>query len=207
MLLGVVLVTVTEGRPPAVDCFGFSAAALVPTVAWLCRAALTADPPGSRAVISAAAGTGQAHLGCLLSALVATIAFTAVATVVVTVLVLAEGAPDALGARLSTTGLAAVVGAGFVTQLACALVGTGIGFACNPPLIGRLAPAASAAVVGVLVALVSSASPANAAIRGLGGTQAELAVHAGWLPLLTALGLVVCTGAGSTWIAVRRGPG
>ena len=202
VLLGAVLVTATEGSPPAADAFGFAAAGLLPSVAWLTRTALAVEPGPARAVLSAAVGTGRAQVSALLSALLAALLFALVGTGVVAALVLASGARGADRAQLAPSDLAEVIGAGLVAQLVSAGVGLAIGALCSPPVLRPPALAVLTAGCAVVLGLVAPASPAVHALHGLTGPRPAV----GWLPLLGACLLVLAAAAGSVVAARRRAP-
>jgi hypothetical protein len=99
--------------------------------------------------------------------------------------------------------LLAPLAAGLGKALVCALVGSAVATLFNPPLIQHAAAALLATVAAVVVALVSSVSPASAALRGNGATIQSAAWPAG-LPLLAAFALAGVSWAVSCWLAGRR---
>ncbi len=173
------------------DGLDWSAAILVPVVALLTRSMLTAEPPAARACVSAARGPGRAQLAALMTAFAGGV-----------VLGLAGA-----GYELATTGdhprLVGPLAAGLVKALVCVLVGSAVGTLFNPPLIRHAAAALLATIAAVVIALVSSVSPASAALRGNGATMQVRAWPAG-LPLVVALALAAGSWAASCWLAGRR---
>lgn len=174
----------------------WSAGVLVPVVAWLTRSVLTAEPSEARACIAAAGGPHRAHVAALITALAggAVLGLGGAAYALATCRLPAGGA--ASDARTIATGLAAVA--------ICIGVGSAIGAFCNPPVIRALAAGALATTGAVIVALVTSISPANAAIRDAGAQPHSDAWPVG-LALLAAFLLVAVSWAVSTLLAARRG--
>ena len=180
-----------SGSQALPDGLDWSAAILVPVVALLTRSMLTAEPAAARACVSAARGPARAQLAAL------TTAFAAGA-----VLGLAGA-----GYEVVTSGhkaaLLAPLTAGLGKALVCALVGSAVATLFNPPLIRHAAAALLATIGAVVVALVSSVSPASASLRGNGATIQSAAWPAG-LPLLAAFALAGVSWAVSCWLAGRR---
>jgi hypothetical protein len=171
---------------------------LVPVVAWLSRSMLTAEPPAARSVVAAAAGARR----CQLAALAATLGAGAVLGLVGVVWALLRCGPvrSAHGVLIGVT--VADVGRGLGAALICLLVGSAIGALCNPPVIRRPAASMLTSTAAVVLALIWSISPANAAVRsGYGDTRS------GWpdgVPVLAALVLLVAAWSISSLIAARR---
>ncbi|MET8815666.1 hypothetical protein ABZW47_27160 [Streptomyces sp. NPDC004549] len=168
---------------------GWNAAALVPALAWLTRALPAAEPPAARACLAAAAGPRRPQYAAL-----------AVTFVVGLLLVLlASGA-----ALLSCTvprGMAGVtvLGDGLAVGLVCLLAGSALGAVCVPSLVRTTAGAAGALIIGSVLLLVFSGSPANAAVRAAYSSGS----HFPALPLLIALPLAVACWWVSAWAAGR----
>jgi hypothetical protein len=157
-LLGAVLVVSgSMAGEPLRDGLGWTGAALVPSVGWLTRSALTAEPVAARACSAAAGGVRRAHLCALLAAFLGGLVFAAVATGYELV-TSQRPAGDARFVQVAMAGLAA---AGV-----CVLVGVAIGALCSPPLVRRPAHGMLALGIAAIVALAASVSPANAAIHG-----------------------------------------
>jgi hypothetical protein len=174
----------------------WSAAMLVPAVAWLTRAVLTAEPSAARACAAAAAGRYRAHLAGLVTALAGGL----VLAVAGAVFELVTCKPPAGGIPGRVSGLAA----GLVMSVTCIAVGSVAGVLCNPPIIRRTGAAVLGTASAVIAGLVASVSPANAALR-----QSMPHVHArGWpadLPVVVAAILVVLSWSLSAVLAARRG--
>jgi hypothetical protein len=186
-----------EGREPLSTGLSWSAGALVPVVAWLTRSVLTAEPSEARACIAAAGGPHRAHLAALIAALAGGL-----------VLGLGGAAYELATCQLPKGGAAKDAGT-IVTGLAavaiCIGVGSAIGAFCHPPVVRAVAVATLATTGAVIVvALVTSISPANAAIRDAGSQPHSVAWPVGLL-LIAALLLVVVSWAVSTLLAARRG--
>ncbi len=173
------------------DGLDWSAAILVPVVALLTRSMLTAEPSAARACVSAARGPARAQLATLITA------FAAGA-----VLGLA-GAGYELVTSGHKTPLLIPLAAGLSKALVCALVGSAVGTLFNPPLIRHPAAALLSTSAAVVVALVSSVSPASAALRGNGAAVQSAAWPTG-LPLLVAFAVVAVSWGVSCWLAGRR---
>jgi hypothetical protein len=169
----------------------WSAAILVPVIAWLTRSMLTAEPAAARACVAAARGPGRAQLSSLI------VGFAGGA-----VLGLA-GACYELATLGNHTALLHPFVAGLGKTLICAMVGSAVGALFNPPLIRHAGAALLSTMAAVVVALVSSISPASAALRGNGATMQAAAWPAG-VPLLAAFVLVAGSWAASCWLAGRR---
>jgi hypothetical protein len=176
----------------------WSAAMLLPVGALLNRSMLTAEPPASRACVAAAAGAARAQLATLLTAL-------------------AGGAVLGLagaGYELATSGglakmaakgtLLPALGSGLAVAFVCLLVGSAVGALFNAPVIRHPTVALLSTVAAVVVGLVSSVSPASAALSGNGATVQSAPWPTG-VPVLAAVGLVVICWTLSCVLAAVRG--
>jgi hypothetical protein len=177
----------------------WAAAILVPIVALLTRSMLTAEPEAARACVAAAAGPVRAQVAVLGSAL----AGGAVLALI------------AVGYELATTArvwtllshhpgqVSSTVAAGLGKALICIFVGSAVGALCNRPVIRHQTVALLSTIAAVVIGLLSSVSPANAALSGNGA-----AIHSSpWpvgVPFLAAAALVVLAWGLSTWLAARR---
>ena len=170
----------------------WSAGILVPVVALLTRSMLTSEPAAARACVSAATGPARAQLAPLLTALAGG-----------AVLGLA-GACYELVTCGHKTALLVPFFSGLGKALVCALVGSAVGALFNPPVIMHQAAALLSTMAAVVVAWVSSISPANAALHGSGATMQSAPWPAG-VPMLAAFALVVASWGVSCWLAGRRG--
>jgi hypothetical protein len=174
------------------DSLDWSAAILVPIVALLTRSMLTAEPAAARACVSAATGPARAQLATLLTAL----AGGAVLGV--------AGACYELVTSGHHTALLVPFFAGLGKALTCALVGSAVGALFNPPVVRHQAAALLSTIAAVVVAWVSSISPANAALHGSGAAIQSGPWPAG-VPVLAAFALVTVSWAVSCWLAGSRG--
>jgi hypothetical protein len=199
-LLYAVLLALFADSQPLADGLDWSAAMLVPTAALLTRSVLTAEPAEARACVAAAGGTHRAQLACCISALAAG-----------GVLGLAgacyELVRDQWPGHASVTHLGhtpAAFGLGLLVTLICLLVGCAIGVFFNPPVVRHPAVAILSTLGAIVLGLVSSVSPASAALRHSGSAPAA---HASWpgSPLLVAVGLLMVSWAVSAVLAGRRG--
>ncbi len=200
LVFAVVVFSATAGSPPPADAFGFAAAVLVPVSAWLVRLVATGEPEAARACIVAAGGAGRTQLSGLLVAVAAGILPALVSW---PILLYAGVQRSSAEHPLPPSGQVLV--AGLLGELACVLVGVAAGAVANPPVVRRPAAAVLATGLLVVVALVTSVSPARAAIRvvtaGGSGPTARLPLVA-----LLAAGLLFATAAGvSASLARSRG--
>jgi hypothetical protein len=176
----------------------WAAAILVPVVALLTRSMLTAEPEAARACVSAAAGPVRAHLAVLSTALVggAALALIAAGYEMVT--------SGGLRFLHSHPGLAmSSLAAGLGKALICIFVGSAVGALCNRPVIRHQTVALLSTIAAVVVGLLSSVSPANAALSGNGAAVQSAAWPVG-VPFLAAASLVVLAWVLSAWLAARR---
>jgi hypothetical protein len=174
-----------------VDGFDWSAAILVPVVALLTRLMLTAEPGAARACVAVARGPARSQLAVLLVAFVAGL------------LLGLAGACYELVTVGHHTALVSPFLAGLGKVLVCTLVGSAVGTLFNPPVIRHAAVALLSTIAAVVIALVSSISPASAALHGSGATDQSAAWPTG-VPLLAALALVLVSWGASCWLAGRR---
>jgi len=171
--------------------FDWSAAILVPVVALLTRSMLTAEPGAARACVAVARGAGRAQLATLLVAFAGGLVLGLI------------GACYELLTNPHHTALLIPFLAGIGKALVCVLVGSAVGTLFNPPLIRHAAVALLSTIAAVVVALVSSVSPASAALHGNGATVQSAAWPTG-VPLLAALVLLAVSWGASCWLAGRR---
>lgn len=184
------------GSEPLGASLGWSDAALLPTTAWLTRQILTAEPGEARACIAAAGGPRRAQLAALIAALAGGLVL-GLGGVIFDLVSGRAGGGSADYARTLAVGLAALV--------ICAGVGSAIGALCNPPVVRTVAWAFLSTIGIVVAALVSSISPANAAIRAAGAQPHSSAWPVG-PSLIAALALLAASWAVSAVLAARRGP-
>ncbi len=188
------------GQESLSDGLNWSAAMLLPVVALLTRSMLTAEPQAARACVAAAAGPRKAQVAVLVTGL-------------------AGGAVLALagaGYELATFGglrkmlhlhpwlLGTSLGSGLGKAVICVFVGSAVGAFCNPPVIRHQAVAVLSTIAAVLVALLSSVSPASAALRGSGAAIQSASWPSG-VPFLAAGILLVASWIVSASLAARRG--
>ncbi|MER6732234.1 ABC transporter [Streptomyces puniciscabiei] len=190
-----------QSGQPVLDSLGYTAAGLLPVAAWLVRICVTGEPDAARACAAAARGPARAHLACLLTALLASVTLGVAATVVVTLM----SDPASNGHRVHVAPLEAAA-AGLPATLTCALLGAAVGALTNRPLLRSTGRAVPAMLLGALLAVVVSGSPARAAVSGLvTGSQTGRAP----LPLLPLAGAALLTAAAfalAGWLTSRRSP-
>lgn len=179
----------------------WSALTLVPTVAWLTRLMLTAEPAAARACVAAGGGPRRAQLAALAASLAVGIALSVggIGWELINCGVVRTGATNSidLGATLS------VLLGGLVPTLICLLVGSAVGTLCNPPLIRGAAAAMLSTTGAVVVALAWTGSPANAAVRTVGSPPQSSSWPPG-LPVIAAIVLVAGAWTASALVAARR---
>jgi hypothetical protein len=197
------------GSTSLAETLDWSGAMLVPVVAFLTRAMLTAEPDAARACVSAAAGPVRTQLATLLVPLGAG-AVIGVAAALFDVLT-AEAAVSGPGGDVGGKVAAAldhpgIVAGGLMIALVCLLVGSAVGALCNPPLLRHPAAAMLSTLAAIILALAAGVSPANAAISH---TTAQVAspVAAHWpgpAALLGAVLLLAVTWGVSVFAGTRR---
>lgn len=179
----------------------WSALMLVPTVAWLTRSALTAEPAAARSCVAAAGGPRRAQLAALGAALSLGVIFGIIG--ICWEFATAGLVRDRLTNTIMFGPTFSDLGHGVGATLICLLVGSAIGALCNPPIIRRPAASMLASTAAVVLGLVWSVSPANAAVRTGNGTAAG-SWPAG-LPVIAAMSLLVVAWGVSALVAARRG--
>ena len=175
------------------DGLDWSAAILLPVGALLTRSMLTAEPVAARACVSAARGPGRSQLAVLLAAF-AGIAVLGLAGACYELITMG------LGHHIALLGPFA---AGLTKALVCGLVGSAVGTLFNWPVIRHAGTALLGTIGAVVAALVSTVSPASAALRGNGAAVQAPAWPTG-LPLLAAVVLAAASWVLSCWLAGRR---
>lgn len=180
----------------------WAALMLVPVVAWLTRATLTAEPAAARACVAAASGPRRAQVAALIApAFVgAVIGLFGVGFELLRAGALRTDPGNAI--RVGAT--AKVLGGGLLAALICLLVASAIGALCNPPVVRRPGPGMLTTTVAVVVAIAWNISPANAALR-TPDTGVPTTAWPSGVPVLTAIVLVVIAWAISVVFAARRG--
>ena len=206
---GLLIAVGAAGSTSLAETLDWSGAMLVPVVAFLTRAMLTAEPDAARACVAAAAGPVRAQLAILIVPLGGG-AVLGGAAVVFDVLT-AEAASRAPGSGLAGKVTAAadhpgIVGAGLLIALVCLLVGSAAGALCNPPLLRHRAAAMLSTLAAVIVALAAGVSPASAAIShtAAAATSPLAASWPGTGPLIGAACLLAVAWGVSVLAATRR---
>ncbi|MEU0401310.1 ABC transporter [Streptomyces sp. NPDC006197] len=185
LLLYAALVSVgVQAGEPVLGALGFTAAALLPVSAWTVRICLTQEPPAARSVVAAAAGWGRAHLAALLTGAAWPVLVGTVAVLAVT----------AIGDRRGVTPLAAVL-TGLPAALACALTGAAVGALASRPFLRAPGWSLAALVLGSLLALVTTGSPAKLAMTVLVTGARTATAEPPWLACGGALLLAAATSA------------
>ncbi|MFG3043268.1 ABC transporter [Streptomyces sp. NPDC048330] len=169
---------------PVLGALGFTAAAVLPVAAWSVRICVTQEPPAARNVVAAAAGRGRAHLAALLTGAAWPVAVAVVAVLLVT----------AAGDRRGVTAFAAA-STGLLAALACALTGAAVGALSSRPFLAAPGWSLTALVLGSLLALVTTGSPARHAVTALVTGARSTTADPPWLACAGALLLAAATAA------------
>jgi hypothetical protein len=206
---GALIAVGAAGSSSLAEQLDWSAAMLVPIVAFLTRSMLTAEPDAARACVAAATGPVRAQFATLVTALGGGAALGAVGACLAVLTSESVGrnpSPGLIAKVAATVGHPEVFAAGLAMALLCLLVGTAIGALCNPPLLRHPGAAMLATLAAAVFGLASSVSPAGAALRESSALQAQpQAAHwPGTAPLLAAACLLAITWTASTYAAARR---
>jgi hypothetical protein len=198
------------GSATLAEGLGWSAAMLVPVVAFLTRSMLMAEPDAARACVAAAAGPLRAQLATLLTAFGGGIVLAVVGacfTLLTSESVATNPQRGLLGKVTATFAHPQVLAAGLVTAVICLLVGAAVGALCNPPLLRHPAAAMLATLAAAIFALASDVSPAGAALRlsSAAQSQPQAAQWPGLVPLVASVCLVAVTWGASVVAAANRG--
>ncbi|MFD0150527.1 ABC transporter [Streptomyces sp. NPDC055721] len=169
---------------PVLGALGFSAAALVPVTAWCVRICLTQEPPAARNVLAAAAGRSRGHLAALLTG-------TALPGLLGVLAVLGL---TAIGDRRGV-GAPAATGAGLLATAACVLTGAAVGALTARPFLKAAGWSVAALVLGSLLALVTTGSPAKHALTALVTGSRTTTAQLPWLACAGAVLLAAATAA------------
>jgi hypothetical protein len=196
------------GSTSLAETLNWSAAMLVPVVAFLTRAMVTAEPDAARACAAAAAGPARAQVAALCVALGGG-AVLGIAGVVFGVLT-AEPAAKPPNGGVSAKIVAVwhhpgIVVAGLLTALVCVLVGSAVGALCNPPLVRHPGVAMLSTLAAAILGLAAGISPAATALRH--GSQAADPLAADWPGPAAVIGaacLVAVIWTASASVATRR---
>ncbi|MFJ4909767.1 ABC transporter [Streptomyces sp. NPDC093249] len=176
-------VGITFGEP-VLGSLGLAAAALLPVTAWSVRICVTQEPPAARGVVAAVAGRGRAHLAALATGALWPVLVGAVAVLVVTL----TGDRRGVG-----TGAALVTG--LLAVLACAGTGAAVGALSSRPFLPAPGRSLGALVLGSLLALVTTGSPAKHAVTALVTGARTATAEPPWLACGGALLLAAAVAA------------
>ncbi|MGW2013912.1 ABC transporter [Streptomyces sp. NPDC001927] len=176
LLYAVLLAVGVRGGEPVLGSLGYAAAALLPVTAWLVRICLGQEPAAARNVVAAAAGRQRAHVAALLAAVACAAPLGAVAVLGVTAV-----------ADLRGVGAARAVTAGLLATTTCVLTGAAVGALTGRPLVRSRGWSLAALVLGSLLALVTTGSPAKHAVTGLVTGARAATVTLPWAALPGAL--------------------
>ncbi|MFF8501027.1 ABC transporter [Streptomyces anulatus] len=200
LLYAAVLAVGVRSGQPVLGSLGVVAAAVLPVTAWAVHLCVAQEPPAARTVASAAAGPRRVHLAALLTATGCAAALAVVAGAVV--LLISSPVTDD-GTRAVSRPSASL--AGLLAVLCCVLLGAAVGALSTRPVpLGR-GWSVAAAVLGSLLALVTTGSPARLAVTALVTGSRTGAVQPSVLPLLGAAALAAAVAFLVCRIAARRG--
>ena len=158
---------------PLAEGLDWSAAMLVPAVAFLTRSMLIAEPDAARACVAAATGPARAQLAALVTALGAgvVLGLAGAGFTVLTGESAVKQASSGVFSKIDATfAHPQVLTAGLATALVCLLVGSAAGTLCNPPLLRHPGAAMLATLAAIILALAANVSPASAALRRAGAS-------------------------------------
>jgi hypothetical protein len=179
----------TQGSAKVGEALGYAGAGLVPSVAWLTRAALTAEPEAARHCVAGAVGPRRPHIAALAAA--AIVGF-----------VLAACGAAGMLAAVGTTHPASALTAGLLTMATCVVAGSAVGALCNPPILVRATWAIPIAGILAITVLVAAGSPVNAAIRGI--TPSDRGARLPLLPTVLVIAATAVCWTVSTYVAARK---
>jgi hypothetical protein len=201
LLYAAALAVGVQGGGPVLDSLGWTAASLLPVAAWLVSVCTTQEPAAARSVTAAAAGAQRAHLASLLAAAAACAA--ALGTVAVAYVVLISD-PSNADHQVAVPRLPAAA-AGLIAGAVCVLLGTAVGALCTRPVVHARGWSSAATVLLVLLALVTSGSPAKYAVTGLVTGSRTGTVTWPLLSLLAAALIAAAAAALTSVLAPVRG--
>ncbi|WP_405649313.1 ABC transporter [Streptomyces sp. NBC_00019] len=190
-----------QSGQPILDSLGYAAAALLPVAAWLVRICVSNEPPAARACVSAAVGPARAHLAALLVAFATAALLGTAATLVVTLISDPVSADHQMRVPRFPAGAA-----GLIATLACALLGTAVGALTTWPLLRSPGRAVPTMLLAALLTMVTTGSPAQAAVQGLVTGSREGTVPLPLLPLAAAALLTAGAAAVACVLTSRRSP-
>ncbi|MFD6989455.1 ABC transporter [Streptomyces sp. NPDC059943] len=200
LLYAIFLAVGVRSGEPVLDSLGVAAAALLPVAAWLVRICVTQEPDAARAVTAAASGMPRAHLAALLAAMACAGALGVVGTVVVT----AISDPRSSDHLVAVAPLPAGT-AGLLAALVCLLTGATVGALFSRPLLRGRGWSLAAISLFALLALVTTGSPAKAAVTGLVTGSRTGVIHTPGLSLAAAALVASVAAAVVCVLGVRRG--
>ncbi|MEU8887567.1 ABC transporter [Streptomyces sp. NPDC048442] len=188
-----------QGGQPVLDSLGYGAAVLLPVAAWLVRVCVTNEPPAARHCAAAATTPARVHLASLLAAAGCTAVLGALGTVFV--VLISKWADTDGGVRVSPLTAAA---AGLLAAFTCVLLGTAVGALCNWPLLRGTGWSIALTALGALLVLVTTGSPARAAVTGLVSGSHTATVTLPLLPFAVATLLAAAAGTVACRLSSRR---
>ncbi|ROQ70462.1 hypothetical protein EDD93_4985 [Streptomyces sp. 840.1] len=186
---------------PVLDSLGYASAGLLPVSAWLVRICAGQEPPAARNVVAAAVGGApRAHLASLLAALGCAGLLGAAATSAVLLISDPADARHTVRVPLPAAGCA-----GLLAAACCVLLGAAAGALCTRPLLNRRGWSVAATVLAVLLALVTSGSPAKYAVTGLVTGSLTGTVHVPVVPFAGAVAVAAVSVALACRLTSVRG--
>ncbi|MFC7302860.1 ABC transporter [Streptomyces monticola] len=199
LLYGIFVAVGAQAGDPVLDSLGYAAAALLPVTAWLVRLCATQEPAAARHVTAAASSPGRTHRAALLTALGAAGVLGAAGTVVI----MAMSDWASADHRVEVAPVAAAA-AGLAGAVVCALTGAAVGALCTWPLLRSPGWSLALTALAALLSLVTTGSPAQAAVTGLISGSRTGTVHVPLLPLAVAALVACAAGAVACAVSSRR---
>ncbi|MGW0121393.1 ABC transporter [Streptomyces sp. NPDC003327] len=176
LLYAVFVGVLVRAGEPVLGGLAVTAAALLPVTAWSVRICLTQEPAAARAVVAAAAGRSRAHLAALATGAGWPALIGVAAVLGVTAVSDGKGVAPLDAAT-----------AGLLAALACALTGAAVGALTSRPFVPAAGWSVAALVLGSLLALVTTGSPAREAVTALITGDRTATAHPPWLACAAAL--------------------
>ncbi|MGW4895198.1 ABC transporter [Kitasatospora sp. NPDC004240] len=188
-----------SGGNPLLGDLGFGSALLLPVAAWYVRCAVTVEPAASRACLVAAAGAFRVQLAALLAAMTAGLVLAVGGTLTLWVM-----SGEVANHKVPQPPVGDALLEGLLASVVCVLLGVLVGAVCNRPVLLRAQYGIPLALALSTMVLVTSASPANRAVRRLiTGSRTGLVAYP-WVDLLLTVVLLALGAAGASALAGRR---
>ncbi|MEV8567490.1 ABC transporter [Streptomyces sp. NPDC051322] len=182
LLYGVFVAVGARSGDPVLDSLGYTAAALLPTAAWLVLVCAHQEPAAARNCAAAATSPLRVHLAALSVAAGCAALLGCAGTLLVVLISAPTGADHQVAVSVAPAGIA-----GLLAALVCVLTGTAAGALLTRPVLYSRGWSILATVLASILLLVTRGSPARAAVHGLVSGSQTGTVHTPVLPLVGAL--------------------